>query len=132
AVDDMRAGLRDALAHMADAANVAPADVAGERMLGKAERGFTSQPAQNPLGRRAAGGAVGHETDLVSARRLSARGGGHMSRQPANRSAEDVQDIQESGGCFHASGPSFAGAQSSAGPQRIGEGSGASGSHKQT
>ena len=49
------------------------------------------------LGARAAGRRVGDQADPVSARSLAARQVEHVAEQPADRRAQDMQDLESAG-----------------------------------
>jgi hypothetical protein len=49
------------------------------------------QGRESRLGAFPAGRRIGHDADLMSARRLAAREIEHMAEQPADRGSEDVQ-----------------------------------------
>ena len=122
AMNDMRTRLRDPPRHMLRAAQIAQPEMPGERVLGNAEGEVMSKRGQHFIGTRAASRTVHDQTDVMAASGLSARKIDNMAKQPAQRGAKDMQNVQRTRGrCLHASKPSLVDAQRIAGAQRIGE-----------
>jgi hypothetical protein len=65
----------------------------------ESEREIRRQPLKTGLGHLAAGGRVRHETHPVPARDLPVREVEHVPKQPANRGAHHMQDVQEAFQC---------------------------------
>ena len=67
---------------------------AAHRHAGEAEREVRGEGRERRIGALAAGRGIGHDADLVAARGLAAREIDHVAEQPADRGAQDVQDLE--------------------------------------
>ena len=64
------------------------------RDAGQAERELARQRRECRIRARAAGRGIRHDADLMAARGLPARKVDHVAEQPADRRAQDVEDLE--------------------------------------
>ena len=87
-------GLARAPRNMPLRRDVAHSDVAAHRHAGEAEREVRGERREGRCGAFATGRGIGHDADLVAARRLTAREIEHVAEQAADRRPQDVENLE--------------------------------------
>ena len=87
-------GRSDGLGYMRNRSGVAQSELPPHRNAHHAERQVASERAKLRVGHRARLGFRGDNTDLVAALGLASRQIDHMTKQPADRSPQDMQDLE--------------------------------------
>ena len=94
AVDDVGADRGGTLCHMLKGRQVTWPDLAAHRHAGEPMGEHRREIGELRFGLRAAADQIGHHGDPVAALRLSAREVGDMTKQPAHRCAQHMENVE--------------------------------------
>ena len=96
-MQDIGAGFARPLHHVALRRQIAQSNMPAHRHARQPERKLAAERFECRIGVRSARGGIRHNADPVATRRLRARKVDHVTKQPADRRPQDVQDLQGSG-----------------------------------
>ena len=93
-MQDIGARVARPLRHVALRRKIAQSHVPAHRHARQAERKLAFERIECRIGARAAGRGIRHNADRMPARCLRARKIDHVTKQPADRRAQDMKDLE--------------------------------------